>query len=113
MKMGLSAEFSCKAGPEGHARLVAHGLGFAGANLIFGAVFVWGFPLFHWAVGQGWAATAVAEAVLIPLAAILGDVLGTTPFATMLVADAALCAAFFLGGLALLVKGARMIARQQ
>lgn len=109
----MTVGVSSKAGPkDGPSRLMAHGIGFAGANLIFASVFFWGFPLFVWAVGGDWATTALADIVAAPLASIFAALVGTPLFPATLFIDATLFALGAGAGVAMLVKGARTIARQ-
>ena len=89
--------------PLAAQRRRAHTLGLIGANLVLGALCLWGMPLCQWlrhrSAGESWSAALLIQ----PWAP------GSTVTALSLVAVAALVAAL-VAGIALIRRAARLIA---
>ena len=110
MEFGMSAQgFTKELRGAANGRILGHAAGFLGANLVFGSLYLWGFPFFMWVLHGGWAATAAAEFVLDAPSALLAQLTGWDALAAKLLLDAVLAVLTFLGGLAFLAFGARQI----
>src|SRR5437667_339637 len=59
MEFGMSAQgFTKELRGAANGRILGHAAGFLGANLVFGSLYLWGFPFFMWVLHGGWAAAA-------------------------------------------------------